>query len=81
MIVNGYQIQKNSKIGVISMSLGGGKSAILDHAVANAVNQGAIVVVAAGNENSNTCNTSPANEPLAIAVGATATYHENSGSL
>lgn len=65
------QIKKDGKIGVISMSLGGGKSSIIDRAVANAVNQGAIVVVAAGNENSNTCRTSPANEPLAIAVGAT----------
>lgn len=59
------------RTGVISMSLGGGRSSVLDRAVANAVNEGAVVVVAAGNEDSNACGTSPANEPLAIAVGAT----------
>lgn len=63
-------IVRKGRIGVISMSLGGQKSSILDRAVASAVRQGAMVVVAAGNEDSNACNTSPANEPLAVAVGA-----------
>lgn len=64
------QIENSPLTGVISMSLGGPKSSILDRAVASAVSKGAVVVVAAGNENSNACGTSPANEPLAIAVGA-----------
>lgn len=64
------QIENSPLTGVISMSLGGPKSSILDRAVASAVRQGAVVVVAAGNEDSNACGTSPANEPLAIAVGA-----------
>lgn len=64
------QIENSPLTGVISMSLGGPKSSILDRAVASAVSKGAVVVVAAGNENSNACGTSPANEPLVIAVGA-----------
>ena len=64
-------IQKaQGKIGVISLSLGGPNSPIFDRAVANAVNKGAVVVVAGGNEDTNACTTSPANEPLAFAVGA-----------
>ena len=65
------QITRRGQTGVISMSLGGQRSSILDRAVASAVRQGAVVVVAAGNEDSNACNSSPANEPLAITVGAT----------
>ena len=65
------QIHNNHNIGVISMSLGGSKSSILDRSVANAVMQGAMVIVAAGNENTNACNTSPASETLVVAVGAT----------
>lgn len=64
------QIVNQGRLGVISMSLGGQKSSILDRAVGSAVRQGALVIVAAGNEDSNACGTSPANEPLAIAVGA-----------
>lgn len=57
---------------VANMSLGGGASSSLDNAVANAVNNGVVFVVAAGNENQNACNVSPAREPLAITVGAAA---------
>ncbi len=56
---------------VINMSLGGGASAALDTAVRNAVGAGVTVVVAAGNANTNACNSSPAREPQAITVGAT----------
>jgi aqualysin 1 len=57
---------------VINMSLGGGASTSLDSAVAKAVASGVPVVVAAGNDNANACNYSPAREPAAITVGATA---------
>ena len=53
------------------MSLGGGFSSSLNTAVANAVNKGVVMVVAAGNDNANACNYSPASEPLAITVGST----------
>ncbi|KAJ3415657.1 serine protease [Chytridiales sp. JEL 0842] len=55
---------------VINMSLGGGKSAALDSAVAAAVKAGVTTVVAAGNENADACNGSPAGAPEAITVGA-----------
>ena len=62
-----------------NMSLGGGLSSFLNQAVADAVNAGVIMVVAAGNENQNACNASPASEPLAITVGSTTSSDARSG--
>jgi subtilisin family serine protease len=56
---------------VANLSLGGGASSAVDTAVANAVNRGVVMVVAAGNDNANACNYSPARAPAAITVGAT----------
>jgi subtilisin family serine protease len=55
---------------VVNMSLGGGVSATLDNTVAKLTNAGITVVVAAGNDNSNACNSSPARAPSAITVAA-----------
>lgn len=60
------------KPAVVNMSLGGGASSTLDSAVAKVVARGISVVVAAGNDNANACNYSPAREPSAVTVGATA---------
>ncbi|KAF9084671.1 serine protease [Mortierella sp. GBA35] len=57
---------------VANMSLGGGKSRPLDAAVANAVAQGLHFAVAAGNDNRDACNYSPAGVEAAVTVGASA---------
>ncbi|MFG3341695.1 S8 family peptidase [Glycomyces sp. NPDC048151] len=72
-VVNGINwVAANAiKPAVANMSLGGGYSAALNNAVANAVASGVTFAVAAGNENQNACNVSPASTPSAITVGAT----------
>ncbi|AKS42526.1 S8 family serine peptidase [Wenzhouxiangella marina] len=59
------------KPAVANMSLGGGASTTTDNAVAGMRNAGVTVVVAAGNENQNACNVSPARSSAAITVGST----------
>jgi len=69
-----YTLQQKKNRGnpaVANMSLGGPKSSTLDNAINSAVNGGVTIVVAAGNENQNACNTSPASNPQVISVGAT----------
>jgi subtilisin family serine protease len=55
---------------VISMSLGGSYTKQLNSAVEAAVQAGVVTVVAAGNDNDNACQYSPASAPSAITVGA-----------
>jgi serine protease len=59
------------KPAVANMSLGGGASTATDTAVNNLINAGVTVVVAAGNDNANACNYSPARVANAITVGST----------
>jgi subtilisin family serine protease len=54
-----------------SMSLGGGKSATVNAAAANAVTAGVFFAVAAGNDGADAANYSPASEPTVFTVGAT----------
>jgi len=56
---------------VANMSLGGPASAAIDNATNNLINRGVVVVVAAGNENQNACNVSPARVSGAMTVGST----------
>lgn len=83
------QAVKNAKKGfkgsTANMSLGGGKSPALDLAVNAAVKAGIHFAVAAGNENQDAANTSPASAELAITVGASTisdarAYFSNFGS-
>ena len=55
---------------VVSMSLGGGASNAEDQAVKNLYNAGFVVSVAAGNDNSNACFSSPARAPEVSGVNS-----------
>ncbi|WP_444998066.1 S8 family serine peptidase [Aliikangiella sp. IMCC44359] len=55
---------------VANMSIGGGSNSSVNTATRNLVNSGVVTVVAAGNDNSNACNYSPAGESSAITVAA-----------
>lgn len=61
---------KKHKGFVANMSLGGGKSPTLDKAVDGATKSGLAFAVAAGNENQDACNVSPAGAPGPVTVGA-----------
>jgi subtilisin family serine protease len=55
---------------VANLSLGGGYSSTLNTAINNLANSGVFVAVAAGNENQNACNVSPASAASATTVAA-----------
>jgi subtilisin family serine protease len=59
------------QLAVANMSLGGPNSEALNIVVQNVIDDGVIMVVAAGNGNTNACANSPASVPAAITVGAT----------
>ncbi len=61
----------HTKPAIANMSLGGPASQALDDAIRASISNGIIYVVAAGNENTNACNSSPARITEAITVGST----------
>jgi serine protease len=62
--------QLNGGPAVANMSLGGGKSQVVDVAVQKAIEAGVVMVVAAGNEHADACGGSPSGVREAITVGA-----------
>ncbi|KAK4456785.1 peptidase S8/S53 domain-containing protein [Cladorrhinum samala] len=64
--------RKGFKGSVANMSLGGGKTKALDDTVNAAVAAGIHFAVAAGNDNADACNYSPAAAQKAVTVGASA---------
>ncbi|PKS09440.1 hypothetical protein jhhlp_004055 [Lomentospora prolificans] len=64
--------RKGFKGSVANMSLGGGKTEALDRVVNAAVDAGIHFAVAAGNDNADACNYSPAAANKAVTVGASA---------
>lgn len=71
---------------VANMSLGGGFSTAINSAAKAVVNAGVFLAVAAGNDNENASNASPASEPSVCTVGATTSSdarasYSNYGSL
>src|SRR5688572_2055745 len=63
--------ENHSSPAVANMSLGGGASTALDDAVRNATASGVTFAIAAGNSNTNACNSSPARVAQALTVGST----------
>lgn len=63
--------EEEAVLSVANMSLGGGRSRVLDATVNAAVASGVHFAVAAGNDNRDACNYSPAAANKAITVGAT----------
>merc|ERR1712046_189903 len=68
--------RKGFKGSAANMSLGGGKSPILVQAVNAAVDAGIHFAVAAGNDNADSCNYSPAAAENAVTVGASTLLDE-----
>jgi subtilisin family serine protease len=71
-VIAGVDWIANNRTGpsVANLSLGGVPSDALDAAIGRAINAGVTFAVAAGNERSNACGSSPARVPAAITVGA-----------
>jgi subtilisin family serine protease len=69
-VVSDSKSKKLAGKAVMNMSLGGSKSSAVNAAVAAIASAGVVPVVAAGNENQDAGNTSPASSPNAITVGA-----------
>ncbi|KAK3986777.1 putative cuticle-degrading protease precursor [Cladorrhinum sp. PSN332] len=63
---------------VANMSLGGSSSTAINNAAAALTNAGVFLAVAAGNDNANAANYSPASAPSACTVGSTANPNSKS---
>ncbi|KXJ96206.1 alkaline protease [Microdochium bolleyi] len=86
VILDGYNWAVNDIISkgrqnkaVINLSLGGSFSQAFNAAVNNAFNSGVLTAVAAGNDNKNAANVSPASAANAITVGAIDSQWRRSG--
>jgi subtilisin family serine protease len=67
-----YQARGTSARAVANMSLGGARSTASNQAVENAIAAGVQFAIAAGNSNTDACNSSPASAPSGLTVASTA---------
>jgi len=76
-VIQGLQFVANNQVkdnrNLASLSLGGGYNQAVNDAIEDCIAKGVIVLVAAGNNNDNACNYSPASAPKVITVGSTTT--------
>jgi subtilisin family serine protease len=70
-----WVVAHSSTIEVANLSIEGGPAVSLDKAINSAVESGVVVVVAAGNENVDANEISPASNPNAITVSAISDYN------
>ena len=75
-----WTTQNHQKPAVANLSLGGATSSALDQAISGLINAGVTAVVAAGNNNSNACNFSPARVSNAITVASIAQGDRKAGT-
>lgn len=75
-----WLVSNHTKPAVANLSLGGPADSTVDQAIINLISSGVTVVVAAGNDNQNACNVSPARAPFVLAVGAS-TRHDRKASF
>lgn len=84
--VNDVRAKGRQSKAAINLSLGGGYSSAFNKAVTAAYNGGVVTVVAAGNDDVDAADQSPASAPEAITVGAidednSRAYYSNYGSI
>jgi subtilisin family serine protease len=78
-ILAGMQWVSTQPMGIVSMSIGGSKSDIVNKLVRSMTRRGWKFVVAAGNDNRDACQYSPASATEAITVGAIESSYTLSG--
>jgi subtilisin family serine protease len=77
---NDFDAKPNTARGVANMSLGGARSTAVNNAVVNAINRGLQFAIAAGNSNTDACNSSPASVTQAVTVASTALIQNGGGA-
>jgi len=77
-VTNDYRA-KGTIRAVANMSLGGARSTATNTAVQNSIAAGVQYAIAAGNSNTDACNSSPASVPNGVTVGSTALVQNGQG--